>query len=195
MNLHRAVDVELLNKKVKAGSGAFFQPRQAPLDEDEEDDEETTPSTTQGPSPFNIVNGIYGILTGVGTLNPDKVFQSTVNFFPPSQTQMAQALVDSALGKNPGTWPTTPSTTPTTTKLTTKDPDDDDDEDEDATKAVTTAVLAAVAVTGPQSATAAAAVVPSMTATLAPTIEKYMIGQKVVATQAPSIVVTASAAG
>ena len=69
---------------------------QRQVDEDEDDEETEAPtSTTQGPSPFNIVQGIYGILQRVGTLNPDRVFSSTVNFFPPSRKQMAQALINS----------------------------------------------------------------------------------------------------
>jgi hypothetical protein len=144
-NLKRAVDDELQSKL------GLANPRQNPFfPDDEEDEEEITEAPTVGASPFNIVNGIYGILQGVGTLNPDRVFASTVNFFPPSQKQQAQALINSALGMNPGTWPTT---TPTTTKLTTstKDPDEDYDEDEDKTThkggLVTPAAAASLAIT------------------------------------------------
>ncbi len=144
-----------------------------PRQDDYDDDEPSTlpPTTTLGPSPINIVDGIYGILTGLGSLNPDRVFQSTINFFPPSQQQTAQALINSALGKDPGTWPTTPSTLPTTTKLTTstKDPADDeyDNEDnEETTKKTggvppTSAANVAVATTPPQTTVPAVPPVPT----------------------------------
>jgi len=178
-NLKRAIVEErkrINNVKVNAVVESVKQERQLPPaeEEEDEDDEVTTPgSTTLGPSPFSIVNGIYGILQGVGTLNPDRVLQSTVNFFPPSQKGTAQALIDSAQGKNPSSWPTTPSTTPTTTIITTstKDPDDDDDDDDDkpTTKAAPAAVVAAatpapvaVAVVATQAPVVSAATVKSL---------------------------------
>lgn len=68
--------------------------------EEEGEDEEEAP-TTQGPGAFGILSGIFGIFSGFGTLNPSRIVQSTVNFFPPSRRMMAQMIVDSLIGYVP----------------------------------------------------------------------------------------------
>lgn len=69
-------------------------------DGDEEDDEEQGP-TTPGPGAFGVLSGLFGIFSGLGTLNPSRIIQSTVNFFPPSQRMQAQMIVDSLIGYVP----------------------------------------------------------------------------------------------
>lgn len=67
----------------------------------EEEDEEEEGPATQGPGAFGVLSGLFGIFSGLGTLSPSRIIQSTVNFFPPGQRQMAQMIVDSLIGYTP----------------------------------------------------------------------------------------------
>lgn len=51
-----------------------------------------------GPGAAGVLTGLFGIFSGLGSLNPRRVIQSTVNFFPPHQRVAAQMALDMAFG-------------------------------------------------------------------------------------------------
>lgn len=69
-------------------------------EEDEYEEDEMAP-TTPGPGAFGVLSGLFGIFSGLGSLNPSRIIQSTVNFFPPGQRMQAQMIVDSLIGYTP----------------------------------------------------------------------------------------------
>jgi len=174
------------------------QLRQGVDEEDDDEDETEAPTTTTlGPSPLNIVNGIYGILSGVGTLNPDRIFSATVNFVPPSQRETAMALVSSALGmKTMFPTPTTTKLTSTTPSTTTKDDYYDEDEDETTKSAVaaTSAPVVAVAVAATASPVAAVAASSGATVASASALPKYTVNGKSPAEGTPEVVASPATA-
>jgi hypothetical protein len=77
-----------------------------------------------GPGPLGVLSGIYGIFSGLGSLNPRRVLQSTVNFFPPDQRHTAQMALDMIFGVSGNATTLAPLTdAPLILKSTTAKPD------------------------------------------------------------------------
>jgi hypothetical protein len=77
-----------------------------------------------GPGPLGVLSGLYGIFSGLGSLNPRRVLQSTVNFFPPDQRHTAQMALDMIFGVSGNATTLAPLTdAPLIVKSTTAKPD------------------------------------------------------------------------
>lgn len=149
INLKKAVLEEKTRQKLEGPI------RLRQVSEEYDEDDTTNGPTTARASPGDVVRGVAGILTGLGTFNAKSFWQAFVNFFPPNQREGAQALVDASLGKRPLRWPTT------TTKLTTTTKDEDEIDSEETTKSVPAVTSATVLATTRATSAATAAVATS----------------------------------